>query len=345
VTSQTSKPLAKPLKIVIPGGSGQVGTLLARHFHAAGHHVTVLSRSPKSTPWQTLPWDGRTLDPAWTQTLEAADAVIHLSGRSVNCRYNAENRRLIIDSRVIPTELIGRAIAQCARPPKLWMNASTSTFYRDARDRPQDEFTGELEGPNGQPDPTLPDTWLFSYDVARRWEEAFNAAPTPATRKIALRSSMTMSPDPGGVFSVLSNLVRLGLGGAEGPGDQYVSWIHDRDYIRATEFLIAHEEISGPVNLTSPNPLLNRDFLRDLRRAWRMPIGLPAATWMLEIGAFFLRTETELILKSRRAIPTLLLQHGFTFDFASWPEAAQDLVDRYRNAKRTTTHEVAPVRR
>jgi uncharacterized protein (TIGR01777 family) len=332
----------KPLRIVIPGGSGQVGTLLARHFYASGHQVTVLSRSPKPTPWQTLPWDGRTLDPCWTRTFEAADAVIHLSGRSVNCRYNAENRRLIIDSRVVPTALVGLAIAQCNTPPRLWMNASTSTFYRDARDHPQDELTGELEGPNGLSDPSIPDTWLFSYEVARRWEDAFNAAVTPATRKIALRSSMTMSPDLGGVFSVLSNLVRLGLGGAQGPGDQYVSWIHDRDYIRATEFLIAHQDIAGPVNLTSPNPLLNRDFMRDLRRAWRMPIGLPAATWMLEIGAFFLRTETELILKSRRAIPTLLEQHGFTFDFPDWPEAARDLVTRSMHAKRPP-HEVEPV--
>jgi uncharacterized protein (TIGR01777 family) len=314
------------LRIVLPGGSGQVGTILARHFHVAGHDVTVLSRSPKPAPWKTLPWDGQTLDPSWTRTLEAADAVIHLSGRSVNCRYTPENRRIIIDSRVIPTLLLGRAIEQAMTPPKLWMNASTSTFYRDARDRPQDEFTGDLGGS----EPNVPDTWNFSIDVARRWEEAFYTSTTPATRKIALRSSMTMSPDPGGVFSVLLGLVRLGLGGAQGPGDQYVSWIHDRDYTRAIDFLIAHEDIAGPVNLTSPNPLLNRDFMRILRRAWHTPIGLPAATWMLEIGAAFLRTETELILKSRRAVPTLLVQHGFGFDFPEWPKAAQDLVRRAR---------------
>ncbi len=315
---------AHKLRIVLPGGSGQVGTILARHFHAQGHDVTVLSRNPKAEPWRTIRWDGKTLERQWTQTLEGADAVIHLSGRSVNCRYNPENRRQILDSRIIPTLLLGRAIEQARNPPKLWMNASTSTFYRDARDLPQDEFTGELGGSEEK----LPDTWRFSYDVARRWEEAFYSSSTPATRKIALRSSMTMSPDPGGVFSVLLRLVRFGLGGTEGPGDQYVSWIHDRDYIRATEFLIAHPEIAGPVNLTAPNPLPNREFLAALRRAWRAPVGLPAASWMLEIGAFLLRTETELILKSRRAVPTVLLQNGFCFDFPVWPEAAQDLVQR-----------------
>jgi len=315
-----------PRRIVIPGGSGQVGTILARHLQAAGHDVTVLSRSPRAAAWRTLRWDGKTLDPTWTAALEHADAVIHLSGRSVNCRYGAANRREIIDSRVVPTLLIGRAIEQAKRPPKLWMNASTSTFYRHALDRSQDEFTGELGGS----EPGAPDTWNFSIDVARRWEEAFYASTTTQTRKIALRSSMTMSPDPGGVFSVLLQMVRLGLGGTDGSGKQFVSWIHDRDYCRAIDFLIEREDISGAVNLTSPNPLPNRDFLRILRMAWGMPVGLAAKAWMLEVGAFFLRTETELILKSRRAVPTLLLQHGFGFDFPGWPEAAADLVARYR---------------
>jgi len=314
------------MRIVIPGGSGQVGTILARHLHAAGHEVTVLSRNPKPAPWKTIAWDGSTLSPTWTQTLEGADAVIHMSGRSVNCRYYAANRREIIASRVCPTLAIGRAIEQATVPPKVWMNASTSTFYRDAYDRPQDEFTGELGGS----EPGVPDTWNFSIDVARRWEEAFYASTTPATRKIALRSSMTMSPDEGGVFAVLSHLVRIGLGGTEGSGKQYVSWIHDRDYCRAIDFLLAHPEIAGAVNLTAPTPLPNRDFLRTLRKTWGVTIGLPATKWMLEIGAIFLRTETELILKSRRAVPTLLLRSGFSFDFPTWPEAATDLVARYR---------------
>jgi len=316
----------RPLRIVIPGGSGQVGTILARHLHSLGHDVTVLSRNPQPAPWKTQRWDGKTLDPAWTCLLEDSDAVIHMSGRTVNCRYNQANRREIIDSRVVPTLLLGQAIERARQPPRIWMNASTSTFYRHALDRPQDEFTGELGGA----EPGVPETWNFSIDVARRWEEAFYTSTTPATRKIALRSSMTMSPDAGGVFSVLLGLVRIGLGGTEGSGNQFVSWIHELDYCRAIDFLLAHEDISGAVNLTAPNPLPNHEFLRDLRRAYGMPLGLPATAWMLEIGAFFLRTETELILKSRQAVPTVLLRHGFQFEFPTWPEAAAELVKQYR---------------
>ena len=315
------------MRIVIPGGSGQVGTILARHLHAKGDEVTVLSRTPKPAPWRTLPWDGRTLSPAWTKTLEAADAVIHLSGKSVNCRYTPANRREILDSRVIPTLLLGEAIAACRTPPKLWMNASTSTFYRDARgthNHPNDEFTGELGGN----EPGVPDTWNFSIDVARRWEQAFYISELPRTRKIALRSSMTMSPDPGGVFSVLSGLVRRGLGGTEGDGKQYVSWVHELDYCRITDFLIEQEDLTGPVNITAPGPLPNWEFMRDLRNAWKVPFGLPAFGWMLEIGAAFMKTETELILKSRRAVPTKLLQQGYQFAFPTWAEAAQDLATR-----------------
>ena len=320
------------MRIVIPGGSGQIGTILARHLHARGEDVTVLSRTPRPAAWRTLAWDGRTLSPAWTESLEAADAVIHLSGKSVNCRYTPANRKEIIDSRVVPTLLLGEAIAQCRTPPTVWMNASTSTFYRDARgahDRPNDEYTGELGGD----EEGVPDTWNFSIDVARRWEQAFYASSLPRTRKVALRTSMTMSPDKGGVFHVLSGLVRTGLGGAQGDGRQYVSWVHDEDYCRITDFLIAHPEISGPVNLTAPNPLPNRAFMQALRQAWRVPIGLPAYKWQLEIGAIFLRTETELILKSRRAVPTKLLQAGYQFAHPTWPEAAQNLVTRTKQNK------------
>lgn len=309
------------MRIVIPGGTGQLGQIVARHFHATGHEVTVLSRTPKPTPWTTLHWDGRTLDPTWTRTLEGADAVIHLSGRSVNCRYTPENRREILDSRIIPTRLIGRAIEQSANPPKLWLNSSGSTVYAQSFEIAQDEFTGTLD-----PEPTRE----FSANVVLAWEAAFAESTTPATRKIALRTSMVASPDRGGVLSVLLNLVRFGLGGTQGPGNQWISWIHSEDYIRALEFLIAHPDISGPVNMTSPVPLTNRDFMRDLRRAWGTPIGLPAARWQLEVGAIFLRTETELILRSRKVSPGVLLQNGFVFDHPIWPEAAKDLVKKFK---------------
>ena len=330
------------MKIVIPGGSGQVGTLLARHLHAKRHEVLVLSRAPlgrgRATPWRTAHWDALTLDSAWTSEIDGADAVIHLSGRTVNTRYTPEHRKEIYDSRVVPTRLIGKAIAAARKPPRLWLNASTATLYRHALDRPQDEFTGELSrrtgGPPTSEQPGLPETWAFSADVGHRWEQALREVDTPRTRKLALRTSMVMSPDEGGVFSVLSGLVRAGLGGTQGPGNQFVSWMHDADYCRATDLLLAHPEIAdetnGVVNMASPHPLPNRDFMRDLRRAWSKSFGLSSARWMLEIGAVFLRTETELILKSRRVVPALLLRHGFAFSFPRWPEAAENLVQRMR---------------
>jgi uncharacterized protein (TIGR01777 family) len=280
-------------------------------------------------------WDGATPGP-WAAELEHADAVIHLSGRSVNCRYTPENRREIFHSRTVPTTLLGRVIAAARNPPRLWLNASTSTYYRHTLDHANDEFTGELgdlPSQRGTREPAnLPETWSFSIDVAHRWEQAFAAANTPGTRKVTLRSSMVMSPDPGGVFSVLSGLARAGLGGTQGPGTQYLSWIHDQDFCRAIDYLLAYPEITeatnGIVNMTAPNPLPNRDFMRELRRASQVPVGLPATSWMLEIGAIFLRTETELILKSRRVVPAVLLNSGFTFQFPIWRDAAANLVVR-----------------
>ena len=326
------------MRILLPGGSGQVGTILAWHLHGAGHEVTVLSRTPQthaSHPWRTLAWDGLTPGP-WTAEIDRSDAVIHLSGRSVNCRYTFANREAIFDSRIKPTLLLGKVIAASPTPPRLWMNASTSTFYRHALDRPQDEFTGELgDLPSecGTREPAnLPETWSFSIDVASSWERAFVSIPTPRTRKIRLRSSMVMSPDPGGVFSVLSNLARMGLGGSIGSGRQFVSWMHDLDYCRATDLLLAQPEITeetgGIVNMTAPEPLPNRDFMRFLREAWHVHMGLPAAEWMIEIGTFLMRSESELVLKSRRVVPTLLLKHGFEFAFPTWSAAARDLVAR-----------------
>jgi uncharacterized protein (TIGR01777 family) len=314
-----------PLRILIPGGSGQVGRLLARHFHERGDHVTVLARGHVGGPWKSQYWDGATLG-SWTRAVDDTDVVINLAGRSVDCRYTPANRREILDSRVRSTRVLGEAIARSSHPPAVWMNASTATIYRHALDRPMDEPTGELGGK----ELNAPDTWRFSIDVATAWEKAFSESDTPRTRKVALRSAMVMSPSPGGVFDVLLRLVRFGLGGRAGSGKQFVSWIHDSDFIRAIEFLIARDNLSGAVNLASPNPLPNAEFMRALRRAWGMPIGLPATNWMLEFGAFFLRTETELILKSRQVVPTRLIENGFEFQFPTWEAAAHNLVERMR---------------
>jgi uncharacterized protein len=321
--------MTRQLHIVIPGGSGQVGTVLARHLHAQGHHVTVLARNNHTVPWQVVVWDGTSAGD-WAATLEGADVLINLSGRSVNCRYTTKNRTAIKESRTATTCLLGQVLGQLARPPRLWMNASTATIYRHAFDRPMDEATGEIGGKERG----IPSTWKFSIEVATGWEQSFFSANAPNTRRIALRSAMTMSPDPGGVFCQLLRLVRFGFGGTAGSGLQFVSWIHDRDFLRSIDYLIAHEELDGPINLAAPNPLPNREFMQALRQAAGAAAGLPSPRFMLELGAWFLRTETELILKSRRVIPGRLLQSGFNFQFPDWASAAKDLVGRYRTRGR-----------
>jgi uncharacterized protein len=314
------------MRIVIPGGTGQVGQILARHFHSQRHDVTVLSRTPQAAaPWRIIPWDGSTLGP-WIDTLEHSDICINLAGRSVNCRYTPANRKSIYDSRVDSTNILNQAIASLRQPPRVWLNASTATIYRHSLDRPMDETSGELGGN----EPGAPDTWNFSIEVAKAWEAAFFSTPTPRTRKVAIRSAMTFSPDPDGVFDVFLGLVRHGLGGTTGSGRQFVSWIHEVDFIRAIELLIQQEDFTGAINLAAPNPLPNRDFMQALRQAWETNIGLPSTQWMLEIGTFLMRTESELVLKSRQVIPGRLLSSGFQFVFPEWPAAARDLVDRWR---------------
>lgn len=315
----------QPLKIAIPGGTGQIGNILARHFHGRGHQVVVLARNEKVAPWRVARWDGATLGD-WATELEHADLVINLAGRSVNCRYTPANRKEIKESRVQSTRILGQAIAQMAHPPRLWMNASTATIYRHSLDKAMEEDTGEIGGNEAG----AASTWRFSIDVATSWEEAFFSSHTPRTRKIALRSAMTMSPDPGGIFTELLRLVRCGLGGTAGSGDQFVAWIHEADFLRSIEYLIDHQEMRGAVNLAAPNPLPNREFMRALRVAWGARIGLPPTRAMLELGAIVLRTETELILKSRRVVPGQLLQSGFEFRFPEWPAAAKDLTSRWR---------------
>jgi uncharacterized protein (TIGR01777 family) len=313
------------MKIVIPGGSGQVGAILARAFHGDGDEVVVLSRQPAKAPWRTVAWDGRSIGP-WAEEVSGADAVINLTGRSVNCRYNAKNRREILESRVDSTRVVGAAIASASQPPRVWLQASTATIYAHRYDAPNDEASGILGGS----EPGVPETWRFSIEVATAWEKALDEAATPRTRKVKLRSAMVMSPDRGGVFDVLATLAGRGLGGRSGDGRQFVSWIHEEDFVRATRWLLDRDSMDGPVNLASPNPLPNAEFMRALREARGIPFGLPAAGWMLEVGAVLLRTETELVLKSRRVVPGRLLQSGFTFRHPDWPEAARDLCRRWR---------------
>ncbi|MFG1677556.1 TIGR01777 family oxidoreductase [Micromonospora sp. NPDC049282] len=315
------------MKIVIPGGTGQVGTILDRALTSAGHDVVLLTRSPKGG--RQVHWDGRTLG-HWATEINGSDVVINLAGRSVSCRYTAANLEAMMNSRVESTRVVGEAIARAARPPKLWMQMSTATIYAHRFDGANDEHDGRIGGDERG----VPGYWAYSVEIARNWEAAQERAATPHTRKVALRSAMVMSPDRGGVFDVLSWLARLGLGGPVAGGRQYVSWIHDQDFVRAVRFLIDRDDLTGPVNLAAPDPLPQREFMRELRSAWRMPVGLPATGWMAEVGALAIRTDTELLLKSRRVTPGRLSAAGFTFVHPRWRAAAVDLTSRRRRNQR-----------
>ena len=313
------------MKIVIPGGTGQVGTVLARHFHASGHEVVVISRGEKSAPWKTVKWDGQTLG-AWVSELEGADVLINLTGRVVNCRYNYKNRCEIWSSRSRSVRILGKALETLNLPPRLWLQAGTATIYGHRFDAPNDEYTGIIGGTEDN----SPDKWRFSIDVARAWEGEFALIEAPKTRKVILRSAMTMSYDHDSIFDYLLWLVRMGIGGTAGSGKQYISWIHYVDFINALQFIIDNEQLSGAVNLASPNPLPNKDFMGQLREAWGQKLALPVYQWMLEIGAIFLRTESELVLKSRRVVPGRLIDAGFKFQYGDWSTASIDLCERWK---------------
>ena len=255
------------MKIILAGGSGQLGQILARHFSKRGDEIVVLSRqenSPqKHSNTRNVAWDARTQGD-WCGELDGADVVINLAGRSVDCRYHKANRRKIIDSRVESTKAIVDAIAASANPPKLLLQSSTATIYSHRYDAPNDDVTGVIGGD----EPNVPETWQFSIDVAKAWEAAATAVDLPQTRLVLLRSAMVMSPDRGGVLSVLLRLLRLGLGGTNGDGKQFVSWIHDQDFVASINWIIDHPELDGAINLASPGPVPNREFMQTLRRSW-----------------------------------------------------------------------------
>jgi len=306
-------------RIVIAGGSGFLGQALANHFFIAQSDVVILTRSPgqPGLAGRQVGWDARTLADDWVKEVEGAAAVINLTGRSVNCRYHARNRKEILNSRVNSTRILGEAIGRCAQPPPVWLNASTATVYRHTFDEPWDE--------SGLTEATVEAKDRFSVEVAWAWERALNEAATPRTRKVAMRMAMVLGLGKNSVFPVLRRLARLGLGGRMGSGRQFVSWIHEADCCRAVEWLIGHDHLEGPVNLAAPHPIPNAEMMRTLRQVCGVPFGLPATNWMLEVGAFVLRTETELLIKSRRVAPGRLLKSGFEFQFPLIREAFEDL--------------------
>ncbi|MDQ0729562.1 TIGR01777 family oxidoreductase [Arthrobacter sp. B1I2] len=290
--------------VVVAGASGFIGTYLRRRFQQDGWTVRTIGRREAGTT--AACWDDGA---GMTRVLNGASLVVNLAGRSVSCRYNRRNRAVILDSRVATTQALGRAIARCQEPPSTWLNASTGTIYRNARDRPQSESDGELGSG-------------FSVEVARAWEDALEAAATSGTRRVPLRIAIVLGRG-GGALAPFANLARLGLGGHMGDGNQKFSWIHVEDLYRSVRFLHARTDISGPVNVASPDVVSNGEMMRLVRRAYGVRFGLPTPAWLLRAGAVLIRTETELVLKSRWVQPQKLLDAGFVY---SHPELGRALL-------------------
>ncbi len=297
--------------VVLAGASGFIGRYVRSRFEQDGWAVRTIGR--KGAGSSSASWND---DDAITRVLNGADLVVNLAGRSVSCRYSARNRTSILESRVRTTEALGRAISRCQEPPSTWLNASTGTIYRDARDRPQSENDGE------------PGTG-FSVDVARAWETALDAAATPQTRKIPLRISIVLGPG-GGALRPFANLARLGLGGHMGDGNQKFSWIHVEDLYRCMRFLHARTDITGPVNVASPDVVSNHELMRLVRRAYGKRFGLPTPAWLLRAGAVLIRTEAELVLKSRWVLPQKLLSAGFIYRQPELGGALQQVAKTHR---------------
>ncbi|MEQ1506577.1 MAG: DUF1731 domain-containing protein [Myxococcota bacterium] len=323
------------MRIVIPGGTGQLGTILQRELRARGHDVAVLGRRVADP---ALRWDGRSPG-RWWDAIDGADAVVNLTGRSVSCRYRWENLAEMMSSRVESTIAVGQAIAAARRPPAVWLQASTASIYAHTLGAPHDEATGVLGGH----EPGVPAYWAYSVAIARAWELALQAAPTPRTRRVALRTGFVMSPDAGGVFDWLVWLAERGLGGPFCGGRQRVSFLTDLDLGRAVAFLLDHESLEGPVNLTAPHPVPNGELMATLRAALGIRFALPILPPMARLGAVMLGTDVELMLKSRRVIPGKLLEAGFGFALPRWDDAAPHLVDRIR--ARRAAGEAAPAER
>lgn len=305
-------------RLVIAGGSGFLGQVLAKYFLKLGWDVVVLARQPRANrAAREVQWDAATMG-EWARELEGAAAVVNLCGKSVDCRYTAANRCELIESRVQPTRALAEAMARCAQPPRVWLNASSATIYRHTFGPAWDESATDFSATAAAKD-------AFSLEIIHAWEKALNEAQTPRTRRVALRTTMVLGHGRNSVFPVLCRLARLGLGGRMGSGEQFVSWLHEVDFCRAVEWVVQHEELSGPVNFAAPNPVTNAEMMRLFRETMGVPFGLPATEWMLEVGAFFLRTETELILKSRRVVPGKLLASGFEFRFPTMPAAVANL--------------------
>ena len=291
-------------KIVIAGGTGFIGQYLEKKFVSLGYIVKIISRQTHHISWSNLS--------GIIDALDEAEMVINLAGKSVNCRYTDKNKEEIVQSRKETTKTLGMALLACKNPPPLWINSSTATIYRHAEDRPMTEASGEIGSG-------------FSVDVAKVWEQSFFDFNLPQTRQVALRIAIVLGAG-GGAMEPYFNLVRYGLGGVQGSGKQMFSWIHIDDLYLIILFLKDNKDLSGIFNCSAPHPITNREFMKTLRTSMNRKLGLPAPKWMLEMGAVFMRTETELILKSRWVISERLENEGFHFTYDSIGKALQQIV-------------------
>ncbi|WP_458462094.1 TIGR01777 family oxidoreductase [Paenibacillus sp.] len=292
-------------KVVLAGGTGFVGQDFAQRFRKLGYEVLIISRQPGHIAWEDRA--------GIIEALEAAEILINLAGKSVNCRYTDENRKVILESRTRTTCILGESVLACNLPPELWINSSTATIYRHAEDRPMTEKEGEIGSG-------------FSVDVAKAWEQAFFEFSLPSTRQIALRIAIVLGE--GGVMVPMTNLVRFGLGGPQGAGTQQFSWIHIEDLFRMVIYLQEHPHLNGVFNASSPHPVTNRELMARLREQMGVRIGLPSPRWMLELGARFIQTETELVLKSRWVIPERMEREGFTFTYGTLDAALAEILNK-----------------
>ncbi len=296
-------------KIVIAGGNGFIGQALEKMLEPITEKVIILCRHPNKT--NEVYWDGKTIS-SWVKELENADLLLNLAGKSVNCRYTKKNKNEIFASRVDTTLIIGQAIKLCESAPKVWINSSSATIYRHSLDKTMNEYNGEFHND-------------FSVQVCQKWENTFNMIDLENTRKVILRMSIVLGKD-GGALLAYYNLAKFGLGGIQGNGNQYFSWIHIEDLFNIIQFVINSENIEGVINCAAPNPLPNREVMHLIRKKANVPFGLPAAKWVLEIGAYLLRTETELLLKSRKVVSYKLQELGFVFKYSRFHEAVNDLL-------------------
>lgn len=296
--------------IIIAAGTGFLGQVLEKHLKKQGYHIQILTRKPNKM--NHVLWDAKNID-YWAEELENTFAVINLTGKSVNCRYTNKNKQLIYSSRIDSTHIIGKAIKACKNPPKIWINSSTATIYKHSLEKEMNEETGVIGDD-------------FSMNIAKSWEKAFYSHKTPITRKVAIRTSIVLGKN-GGALIPLKNMTKLLMGGKQGNGKQKVSFIHEVDFARAVEYILANNDLSGNINVTAPNPSNNKTLMNTIRHYLKIPFGLSQPKWLLKIGAFVIGTEVELLLKSRNVVPKRLLNHGFKFQYKTLESTLKDLLN------------------